>query len=121
MNITDLEEKSSGAGTGVFPKGASAGELADIIFFGFVQNSKIIGGRTWTTPKNETKLLKELQILPIQQEYERAMALLSAVLGSKVIVLQVTEDGAINFSTKHTTVSENGQALGKSECIVPLW
>ena len=94
------------------------GGLADIVFFGFVQNSKIVEGRTYTTQKNETKLLKELQILPIQQEYERAMGLLSAVFGGKVIALPINDKGAMTFATKHTTVDEHNEPVDKSECVL---
>ena len=110
----DLEEKSSGNGSAIVPKGAPAGELADCVWIGFMESSNLIEGRTYSNTQGQSRLLKECQISPLQQEYERSLAVLSTVLKGKMCTLPVTEHGCITFSTKHSSVDENGNALGKS-------
>lgn len=46
---------------------------------------------------------------------DRLLAALSATLGSKIHVLNTSEDGAINFSTKHTAVDEDGEPEKKGK------
>ena len=116
----DLEERSSGAGTAIASKGAPVGELADCVWIGFVESSHLIDGRTYSARDGLTRALKELHISPVQQEHERAMAALSAVLKGKMVTLPVTEQGAITFSTKHTNVDENGDPINKSKWSVRL-
>lgn len=109
-----LVQKPQGTGTAICPKGVP-GEVADIVIFGFVLASNIVEGRTYKSATGTTRVLKELEILPIQQDWERAVAALSMIFGSKLVNLVVTDDGAITFSTKHTTVDEDGNAAQKSE------
>lgn len=116
-----LVPKAQGSGTAMCIKGAAAGEVADVLIFGFVLGSKVVDGRTYTTSQGQNRVLKELEILPIQQEWERTLAVLSMALGSKLVNLAVTEEGAIAFSTKHTTVDEDGNAEKKSECSMALY
>lgn len=117
--VKSLVDKTFGAGSNICPKGAGAGELADIIVFGFVLESSLIEGRKYTFPgaggQTQTRALKELQILPLQQEFERTLAVLSMVWGGKIINLNVSEEGGITFSTKHSLVDENGNPEKKSE------
>lgn len=115
--VKSLVEKSFGNGSGICPKNGPVGELADIVIFGFVLSSEIIEGRTYqsTDRNSQTRVLKELVILPIQQEFERMLAALSMVLGGKIVHLAVTEEGGIAFSTKHTAVNEDGSREKKSE------
>ncbi|KZV61104.1 hypothetical protein PENSPDRAFT_671233 [Peniophora sp. CONT] len=103
-----LVEKPSGSGTALCPKNAPAGELADIIVFGFVLSSTLIDGRSYQTPQGQTRVLKELEIMPVQQEFERLSAQLGMCTGGKIITVPVTEEGALTFSTKHTAVDEDG-------------
>ena len=94
-----------------------SGEVADVIFFGYVTRSILVSGRTYPSPSGkETRLLKELDIVLLAQEGERAFAMLSMATGGKIITLPITEDGGITFSTKHTTVDEDGNPATKSEC-----
>lgn len=111
----ELGFKTQGTGQSLFTKGAVAGELADVVVFGFVIASELIDGRTYIAGGNQTRLLKDLRVLPIQQEWERSQALLGMVYGNKVAHVNVTDDGAITFSTKHTTVDEEGNAEKKSK------
>lgn len=113
--VKSLTDKIVGNGSSICPKNAPSGEAADIVFFGFVLESKIIEGRTYVGVQNQTRLLKELIILPLQQEFERSLAALSMVWGGKIITLPVTEDGGITFSTKHTNVDEDGNPTQKSK------
>lgn len=93
-----------------FKKG---GEVADVVVFGFVMRSNVVDGRTYTS-NNSTRQLKDLEIVPIAQEGERLLAMLSMVTGGKIISLTSTDDGGINFSTKHTAVDEYGNPEAKS-------
>ena len=86
-----------------------------ILIFGFVLGSKIIEGRSYTSTLGVTRVLKELEILPLQQDWERALATLSMSLGSKLVNLTVTDEGAVTFSTKHTAVDDDGNAEKKSK------
>ena len=98
------------------------GEIADVIFFGYVTRSILVSGRTYPSPSGkETRLLKELDIVLLAQEGERAFAMLSMATGGKIITLPITEDGGITFSTKHTTVDEDGNPATKSECCPFAW
>lgn len=115
--VKSLTDKSVGNGSSICPKGAAVGELADVVIYGFVSSSTILEGRTYTTTDRVpvTRVLKELVILPIQQEFERTLAALSMTWGGKNIHLAVTEEGGITFSTKHTAVDEDGSREKKSE------
>lgn len=120
--VKTFVDKTFGSGSNICPKGAAAGELADIVVFGFVLESNVIEGRKYSFPgpgqqQTTTRVLKELQIMPLQQDFERLLAVLSMVWGGKVINLTVSEEGGITFSTKHTAVDEDGNAEKKSESI----
>lgn len=89
------------------------GEVADAIVFGFVMNSSVVEGRTYTV-NNTLRQLKDIEIVPIAQEGERLLAMLSMVTGGKIVSLTITDDGGINFSTKHTAIDESGNPGAKS-------
>ena len=76
----------------------------------------LIDGRKYTV-NGVTKQLKELQLMMLGQEQERVFAMLSAVSKGKQYTVPVTEGGAFTFSTKHTTVDENGEPEAKSELL----
>ena len=87
----------------------------DCVWIGFIEASSLIDGRTYSNSQGQYRLLKELQISPLQQEYQRSMAALSAILKGKMCTLPVTEQGSITFSTKHSSVDEIGNPLNKSQ------
>ncbi|VDB96862.1 unnamed protein product [Peniophora sp. CBMAI 1063] len=109
----DLVFKPAGTGWVLCPKGAASGEAVDFVLLAFVLSSNIIEGRTYKTAQGGTRLLKELELLLIQQDCDRALSVISMVWGGKILNLVVTEDGAITFSTKHTAVDEEGNAEKK--------
>ena len=111
-----LRFKTHGTGSAICPKGAPTGETADVFWFGFVMESNLIKGRSYNLPSGQTHQLKELQLLPIQQECDRAFGLSSMLYNGKMLNLVVTEEGALIFSTKHTSVDEDGNAEKKSTC-----
>ena len=84
------------------------GELAGVVAFGINLRSVVVDGRTYTNAQGATRLVKEIEIALIMQEGERFLAMLSMVTGGKNLVLPVTDNGGISFSTKHTTVDEDG-------------
>lgn len=110
-----LVMRTSGNGQMAAIERSPSGEFADIIFFGYIMRSELVEGRTYTSQAGQTRVLKEVEIALVAQEGERAFAMLSMVTGGKIITLPVSEDGGITFSTKHTTVDEDGNAAGKSE------
>ncbi|KZV61311.1 hypothetical protein PENSPDRAFT_671095 [Peniophora sp. CONT] len=107
--------RSSGNGQMVAVDRSPSGEFADVIFFGYIMRSELVEGRTYTSQAGQTRVLKEIEIVLVAQEGERAFAMLSMVTGGKIITLPVTEDGGITFSTKHTTVDEDGNAGTKKK------
>lgn len=115
-----LVEKPIGSGTAICPKGASAGEVADIVIFGFVLSSTLVEGHQYQTAQGQTRALKELEVLPIQQEFERLTAMLGACTNGKIATIPITEEGALTFSTKHTTVDEDGNPDKKSMLLMYL-
>lgn len=92
----------------------AGGEIADAIVFGFVMRSTVVEGRTHTAGNNGTRLLKDIEIIPIAQEGERLLAMLSMVMGGKIVSLAITDEGGISFATKHTAVDEDGNPEAKS-------
>lgn len=91
----------------------SGGEVADVIVFGFVMRSSVVEGRTYNA-NNSTRQIKDIEVIPIAQEGDRLLAMLSMVTGGKIMSLSVTDDGALTFSTKHTMVDESGNPESKS-------
>lgn len=119
MNPARVEPKSlvskvQGSGATICVKGAGAGEAADLVFFGFVLESKLVEGRTYKNMQGQTRILKELDVLPVQQEGERGLACLSMVLDNKIVTCPITDEGAISFSTKHSAIDEDGNPERKS-------
>lgn len=119
MNPARVEPKSlvskvQGSGATICVKGAGAGEAADLIFFGFVISSNVVDGRTYKNSQGQTKVLKELEVMLIQQEAERGFACLSMVLDNKILTCPITDEGALSFSTKHSTIDEDGNPDKKS-------
>ncbi|KZV58961.1 hypothetical protein PENSPDRAFT_672689, partial [Peniophora sp. CONT] len=90
----------------------SGGEVADVIVFGFVMRSSVVEGRTYNA-NNSTRQIKDIEVIPIAQEGDRLLAMLSMVTGGKIMSLSVTDDGALTFSTKHTMVDESGNPESK--------
>lgn len=90
-----------------FKKG---GMSADIIVFGFVSNSNLIEGRTYRADGGQ-KLIKDIEIMVLEQDGERLLAMLSMVAGNKTMNLTTSAGGAISFSTKHTSVDESGNQI----------
>ena len=111
----ELVQRSSGTGSAFYLKGAPNGELADLIHFGFVSKSQLIEGRTYAGYDGKPRLLREVFIMPLQQEAERTIAMLSMVLGGKLVNLSLAENGAFQFSTKHTTVDEDGEPIVRGQ------
>lgn len=89
------------------------GEVADVVVFGFVMRSSVVEGRTYNS-NNSTRQLKDIEVIPIAQEGERLLAMLSMATGGKILSLAVTEEGAMTFSTKHTMIDEDGNPEAKS-------
>lgn len=121
-SLKDLVAKPQGTGVALCPKGAPAGEQADIIHLAFVLDSKLVEGRSYTSAQGQTRVLKELEVMFVQQESERSYANISSVLANgKIVNHVVTDDGAVAFSTKHTAVDEDGNPEKKSELLfVPV-
>ena len=113
-NPDRLVNHTYGNGSAISWKHASAGELAGMYMFGFVLESVLLNGRTYQTPQNQTRLIKELKIVMPSPDCERSLAMISMVLGGKVVTLATTEEGGITFSTKHTAVAEEGNPTQKS-------
>lgn len=109
-----LAENRWGNGTALAPKNGAAGELVDVVQFGFIHTSTLIEGRTYKTSQGN-RLLKECTFYPVSCEWERTKAVMSSVFNGKVCTVQVTEAGAISASTKHTAVDEDGNPEQKSE------
>ena len=88
------------------------GQVADLIFFGYVQRSELVHGRTYRSRAgNGSRMVKEIEIVLVAQEGERALAFLSTVTEGKHVTLPVTPDGGLTFSTKHTVFDERDPAL----------
>ena len=79
-----LRLKAFGTSQVFAPTRGSAGEPADLLFYGFVMRSEIIEGRTYTTQSGQTRVLKEAEIVLVAQEGERAMAVLSMVSAARL-------------------------------------
>ena len=91
-------------------------EVAGVFAFGITLRSVIREGRTYKNNQGATRLVKEIEIALVMQEGERLLGMLSMVTGGKTMVLPVTENGGITFSTKHTTVDEDGEEEPGSKC-----
>lgn len=116
-----IAEKSVGTGTAICPKSGPAGEGAICLFYGFVTQSNIVEGRKYTTANNQTRVLKEMHLMPLQQEWERASGVGSQVTKGRIMNMNVTDGGAIPFATKHTAVDENGDPEAKRQfSLLPL-
>ena len=88
------------------------GQVADLIIFGYVQRSELVHGRTYRSRAgNGSRMVKEIEIVLVAQEGERALAFLSTVTEGKHVTLPVTPDGGLTFSTKHTVFDERDPAL----------
>ena len=89
------------------------------MFYGFVNRSQLNEGRTYKAANGDTKLIKECEIVLIAQEGERGMSMLNMVTSGKNWQVPVTDDGGIVFSTKHTSIDEDGSGK-KSTLSCPL-
>ena len=89
-------------------------EPADLIFFGFVASSDLISGRAYMTGSGKARLVKEVEIVLVAQEGQRAMAMLSMAADRKTWQVPVTENGGVMFSTKHTVINDNDNVPKKS-------
>ena len=64
------------------------GQVADLIFFGYVQRSELVHGRTYRSRGgNGSRMVKEIEIVLVAQEGERALAFLSTVTEGKHVTL----------------------------------
>ena len=86
----------------------NGGSIADAVIFGFVADSNIVRGKTYTR-NNQAFLVKSLDVVPIEREGDRFLAMLSMVADSKPMLLKTSKDGAISFATRHTAIDENGK------------
>lgn len=100
--------KASGTGQALVFKN---GEMAGIYAFGLVVRSALVDGRTYTDSQGKTRQLKEIEIALVMQEGERFLGMLCMAAGGKNHVLSISGRGGITFSTKHTTIDEDGEEI----------
>ena len=86
------------------------GAIADVIVFGFVARSNISRGKTYER-QGRTLLFKNIEIILIEEEGERLLAMLSMVSALGPLQLATSQQGAVTFSTRHTVVDEYGNDL----------
>ncbi|VDB96796.1 unnamed protein product [Peniophora sp. CBMAI 1063] len=94
--------------------GSDGGQVADVVFDGYVIRSELRDGRTYEGKRGKMQV-KEIEIILIAQEGDRAIAMLSMAGGGKNFQFPVSEDGGIVFSTKHTVVDEEGNGQEKQK------